>query len=146
MLQIDTHPVLDKEYIMAEVDEVQALLDQAIQAFNTRDFDTYFAVFSDDVEAFVGIQTPFRIEGKAAWRTFIEGLAALPVVTNTQRHSSYRVYNGNTVIVNGYFDFTVVTKDEQATTLNGRTSFTWVRVEGKWLIANQHYSRIFEGP
>jgi hypothetical protein len=68
------------------------------------------------------------------------------VVTYTQRHSSYRVYNGNTVIVNGYFDFTVVTKDEQATTLNGRTSFTWVRVEGKWLIANQHYSRIFEGP
>lgn len=134
------------EALTAEVKEVNALIDKVVHVFNTRDFATFFSYYTEDFEAFVGIQTPFLLEGKTAWETFIHGLAAVPTALYTQRQSSCRVYNGNTVLMNAYFDFTTVAQDGQATTVNGRTSWTWVQVSGRWLIANAHYSRIFEGP
>jgi len=134
-----------REAIMEE-NEVKILIDRLIHAFNTRDFESFFAYYTEDFDAFVGIQTPFLLEGKAAWKTFVEGLAAVPVALYTQRHTSYRIYNGNTVLMNGYFDFTTVSQDGQATTVNGRTRWTWVQVDARWLVAHAHYSRIFEGP
>jgi len=64
----------------------------------------------------------------------------------SQRQPSCRIFNGNSAVVNAYFDFTTVDKDGKATTVNERETSVYVNATGKWVWANSHYSRIFEGP
>jgi uncharacterized protein (TIGR02246 family) len=125
------------------IEEARTLLERAIAAFNTRQYDAYLTAFTEDVESYTGIVTPLRWEGLSAWKALIAGLGQLASASYEQRHASYRSYNDDTVLVNAYFVFTTVAKDGKVETQTGRASTACVKVGGKWRIANQHYSPNF---
>jgi ketosteroid isomerase-like protein len=125
------------------VSDARAMFDKALAAFNARDYTAYEAFFTDDVEAYTGVYTPFRFIGKAKWIAFIRGLDAYASVTYEQRHPECRSYNDDTVLCNGYFVFSTVSKSGGVTVQSGRESTTMVKIKGKWLIANYHFSAMF---
>ena len=125
-------------------EDVQTVLNTAFGAFNNKDYQTYFTYLADDLEVFTGVSTPLLHIGKAHWMDFINGLGSLPMVTYNQQQNSIRVYNGNTAVVNGYFVFTVVGNDGNVTNQSGRNSTTLVKQNGKWIVVNYHFSKMFD--
>jgi ketosteroid isomerase-like protein len=125
------------------VDEGKAVLDKAIAAFNARDYATYETLFTDDIEVYTGVYTPLRFIGKTQWFAFIHGLDNYAAVNYDQRQASCRAYNNDTVLCNAYFVFSTTTKTGVSEVQTGRESSTMVRVGGRWLIANHHFSANF---
>jgi uncharacterized protein (TIGR02246 family) len=124
-------------------EDVQALQDNAVKAFNAKDKAAYASYLADDLQSFTGVQTPLLLETKASWMNYIDGLWELPFVSYTQQQNSVRVYNGNSAVVNGYYIFKVVRKDGSMTTVSGRATIDVVKWEGKWKIVNYHFSNLF---
>jgi uncharacterized protein (TIGR02246 family) len=124
-------------------EDVEAVTKNAADAFNSKDYQTYFSYLADDLEVFTGVSTPLLHIGKTNWMNFINGFESLPMVTYNQQQNSIRIYNGNTAVVNGYFVFTVVGNDGTVTNQSGRNSTTLVKQNGKWLIVNYHFSPMF---
>jgi ketosteroid isomerase-like protein len=127
----------------ASTSEAKAVLDKALATFNARDYATYETLFTNDVEVYTGVYTPLRFIGKAHWLAFIRGLDAFASASYEQRQPECRSYNGDTVLCNAYFVFTTVTKNGVSQTQSGRESTTVVKINGKWLIANHHFSALF---
>jgi ketosteroid isomerase-like protein len=50
--------------------------------------------------------------------------------------------DGNVVIVNSYNDQTFIDKTGKMSTMMQRTSQTWVKTGGRWLLVDQHTSGI----
>lgn len=125
-------------------EEVSAVVNGAADSFNSKDYQTYFSYLTDNIEVFTGVSTPLLHMGKTHWMEFINGLGSLPLVTYNQQQNSIRIFNGNTAVVNGYFVFTVVGNDGVATNQSGRNSTTLVKQNGKWLIVNYHFSKMFD--
>ena len=123
--------------------EAKAVLDDAIAAFNARQYDKYLESFTEDLESYTGIVTPLRWDGLSKWKELISGIESLASVTYEQRQATVRSYNDDTVLVNGYFVFTTVSQQGVVETQSGRSSFTLVKIDGDWRIANQHYSPMF---
>jgi len=124
-------------------EDVEAVTKNAADAFNSKDYETYFSYLADDLEVFTGVSTPLLHIGKAHWVDFINGLSSLPMVTYNQQQNSVRVFNGNTAVVNGYFVFTVVGNDGTVTNQSGRNSTTLIKKDGNWVIVNFHFSKMF---
>ena len=125
-------------------EDVEAVIKKAYDAFNSKDYQTYFTYLADDLEVFTGVSTPLLHVGKTHWMEFINGFGSLPSVTYNQQQNSIRVFNGNTAVVNGYFVFTVVGNDGNVTNLSGRNSTTLIKQNGNWLIVNYHFSKMFD--
>lgn len=125
------------------MDDARAALHDLVEAFNARDHQRYAARCTDDIEAYAGVGTPLRFEGKAAWTAFVRGLDDLyATVTQEVRHETFRAY-GDTVVSNGYFVFTTVTADGMVDTQTGRQTVVLVRSAGDWQVANLHFSAMF---
>ena len=129
--------------IAGDKGDVEAVINKAYDAFSSKDYKTYFTYLADDLEVFTGVSTPLLHIGKTHWMDFINGFGSLPLVTYNQQQNSIRIYNANTAVVNGYFVFTVIGKDGSTTTQSGRNSTTLVKQNGKWLIVNYHFSKMF---
>jgi ketosteroid isomerase-like protein len=128
--------------VASDIDEAKLAIQKGIAAFNSGDLDTYFSSLTEDIEVYTGVHTPVRHEGMAQWKPFIQAVKDLKAVYE-QRQVSYRAYNGDTVIANGYYIFTTVTPDGQATTTSGRATMVTVKVNGSWRIASMHFSEFF---
>ena len=129
--------------LAGDKEDVGAVINRAWDALNSKDNQTYFTYLADDLEVFTGVSTPLLHIGKPHWMEFVNSFSSLPLVTLKQQQNSIRIYNGNTAVVNGYFVFTVVGKDGNATNQSGRNSTTLVKQNGKWLIVNLHFSPMF---
>ena len=101
--------------LAGDKEDAEAVIQKTAEAFNSKDYQTYFTYLADDLEVFTGVSTPLLHIGKTNWMNFINGLGSLPMVTYKQQQNSTRIYNGNTAVVNGYFVFTVVGKDGNVT-------------------------------
>jgi hypothetical protein len=72
------------------------------------------------VETYTGVGGALRIEGNAAWQSWIHGAKQLFVSSTYEPHDiSYRSYNNDVVVANGYFVFTTVSKSGDVTTQTG---------------------------
>jgi hypothetical protein len=100
--------------------DVEAVINKAWDAFNSKDNQTYFTYLADNIEVFTGVSTPLLHIGKPHWIEFVNSFGSLPMVTYNQQQNSIRIYNGNTAVVNGYFVFTVVGSDGNVTNQSGR--------------------------
>ena len=129
--------------LAGDKEDAEAVIKKTAEAFNSKEYQTYFTYLADDLEVFTGVSTPLLHIGKTNWMNFINGLGSLPMAIYKQQQNSIRIYNGNTAVVNGYFVFTVVGKDGNATNQSGRNSTTLVKQNGKWLIVNLHFSPMF---
>jgi hypothetical protein len=54
-----------------------------------------------------------------------------------------RAYNSDAVLCNAYFVFSTTTKAGVTAVQTGRESAAVVKVGGRWLIANYHFSPMF---
>lgn len=123
--------------------EVQAMMGKVVAAFNARNYSAYEAFFADDHEAYTGVYTPVRFVGKAQWMQFIRGLDNFAAASYDQRQPVCRAYNSDVVLCNAYFVFSTTTKTGVTEVQTGRESTAVVKIGGRWLIANQHFSRMF---
>ncbi len=123
--------------------EAQAVITKAMVAFNARNYSAYEALFADDHEAYTGVYTPVRFVGKAQWMAFIRGLDNLAAASYDQRQPVCRAYNSDVVLCNAYFVFSTTTKTGVTEVQTGRESTAVVKIGGRWLIANQHFSPMF---
>jgi uncharacterized protein (TIGR02246 family) len=84
----------------------------------------------------------FRMEGKEAFRAFLTNLFQnYPTRQELGRQVTYRVYQeGNVVVVNGYNDQTFIDRNGRQSTMIQRTSATWVKTDGRWLLVDAHFS------
>ena len=124
-------------------EDVGAVITKAWDAFNSKDYQTFFTYSADDFEMFTGVSTPLLHIGKPHMMEYVNSFNSLPMVNYRQQQNSIRIFNGNTAVVNGYFVFTVVGKDGSVTNQSGRNSTTLVKQNGKWLIVNIHFSPMF---
>ncbi|MEO7858849.1 MAG: nuclear transport factor 2 family protein [Nitrospirales bacterium] len=123
--------------------EAKAVIDKVLTSFNSGDYKTYSPYVADDVEVFTGVYTPLLFVGKAQWMGFINGLASFAYVNLDSRSQRCRAYGSETVLCNGYFVFTTVTKSGVTEVQSGRESLALVKQGGRWMIANMHYSGMF---
>jgi len=123
--------------------EGQAVLTKAMATFNARNYSAYEALFADDYEAYTGVYTPVRFVGKAQWMEFIRGLDNFAAASYDQRQPVCRAYNSDVVLCNAYFVFSTTTKAGVTEVQTGRESTTVVKIGGRWLIANHHFSPMF---
>ncbi len=125
------------------MDDAIAALDELIAAFNARDYEAYEARLTDDVQGYAGVVTPLRFDGKEAWMDFVRGLDAFTTVKQERRHVQHRSYNEDTFLSNGYFVFTTTSANGQTLVQSGRESYTLIRSDDRWLVANLHFSAMF---
>ncbi|MEO5588803.1 MAG: nuclear transport factor 2 family protein [Gemmatimonadaceae bacterium] len=124
--------------------EAKAAIDKATTSFNSGDYKTYSTYVADDVEVFTGVYTPLLFVGKAQWMGFVNSLATFAYVNLDPRSERCRAYGSETVVCNGYFVFTTVTKSGVTEVQSGRESLTMVKQGGRWMVANMHFSRMFD--
>ncbi len=135
--------IISEQTGTGSIQQAREMLEEAIANFNARRYDAYFGAFTDDVESYTGIVTPLRWTGLKHWKQLIGGLDQMASASFELREPSYRGYNDDAVLVNGYFVFTTVSPSGAVETQTGRTSMTCVKLRGEWRIANQHYSPNF---
>jgi ketosteroid isomerase-like protein len=123
-------------------EDVAAAVNKVIKDFNVKDYPAYFAAFTSDFDAFTTGTTPLRYDA-ASWKVFIEGLSKLAFVDYQQQDNVIRILNGNTAVVSGYYVFKVMPQGGTMVVENGRASIVMVKQSGKWLIAHNHFSKLF---
>ena len=87
--------------------------------------------------------SPFQFEGRDAIQAYYEGLfRAFPTVRVVVHQGATQVYNNTTAVTSTYYTVTLVDKKAQARRVHARSSVTRVKVDGRWLIVNQHMSQL----
>jgi ketosteroid isomerase-like protein len=121
------------------VEGLQAAFEQGVQAFNSRDLDTWATSWHDRVINF-GPLSPFPADGKGALRqTFRAVFAANESGTFTPINAQYRVV-GTTGMAWGYYMLAVKPQDGPLETFYGRYTITYTRAEDRWLEVARHFS------
>ena len=125
------------------VAEATAASQKATAALNSGDYKAVSTYVTDDIELFTGVYTPLLFAGKAQYMAFINGLANYSYVNLDERGQRCRAYGSETVLCNNYFIFTTVTKAGVTEVQSGRESIALVKQGGRWMIANMHFSGMF---
>lgn len=123
-----------------EVADIQA---KRGQAFAKGDLDAFMENVADNV-VFTAQRAGFRSEGKAQMRAFFASLVQnYPIRQNQARQVSSRVFlNGTVVVRNWYTNQTFFDRSGYMSTQMSRTSQTWVKSDGRWLLVDQHISQL----
>ncbi|UCH65431.1 MAG: nuclear transport factor 2 family protein [Ignavibacterium sp.] len=124
-------------------EDVLALVNKNIDAFNKQDYKTYWSNFADDNTEFPYVGSTLR-HNAAMWKNFIEGTASLAYVNYHQQDEHVQVYNGNTAVVTAYFTFMWQEKGGLMNYQSGRASMVLVKQDGKWMTVHMHFSKMFD--
>ena len=132
--------------VWAQADPAKEVADIGLkraQAGARGDVDGLLADVADNVVV-TSARAGFRMEGKEAYRAFLTNLwQNYPTRQGLTRQVTRRVFqDGNVVVVNGYNDQTFIDKNGKTSVLMIRTSQTWVKTGGRWLLVDQHTSGI----
>ena len=123
------------------VEEVQESGKQRAQAYEANNLDGYMASWADNA-VFTASTRAYRFEGKEAIRALYAGIFQnYPTRKLYPHHTSYRAFGDNLVIANGYQDIVWVDRAGGVTSFSIRTSAVWVRIGGKWLTVDAHFSK-----
>ncbi len=119
-------------------------MEQAVAAYNAGNLDAYADLWHDDVGLF-GIISPFPALGKAAVRQYFQTIFAnSESQTFTVINPQYRVI-GTTGLVWLHYALAVKPKDGPMQILFGRSTFAFVKSDGKWLMVDLHASSLPSG-
>jgi uncharacterized protein (TIGR02246 family) len=125
-------------------DELAAVAGEQSEAFTQGDLERYLAVFADDaVLSPPGGPVP-RIVGKSAMRTAMTAFfAAFPTRQSVPREVILRLYNNGTVAIrNELRDEMLVDRAGKSTAQKTRFSQVLLKIAGRWLVVEQHNSRV----
>jgi len=121
--------------------EVEAIGRKRAEAGAKGDVEGFLADLADNVVV-TAARAGFRMEGKEAVRAFVTNLwQNYPTRQGLARQVTRRVFQeGNVVVVNGYNDQTFIDRNGRMSTMMMRTSATWVKTGGRWLLVDAHTS------
>jgi uncharacterized protein (TIGR02246 family) len=124
-------------------EEVAAIGQQTVGAFEKGDVDTFIVAFADNAVFTPSVQA-FRVEGKAAIKGYFSALfETYPTRHVIFRQGSTRVYGNDTIVVsNAYSALTLTDKSGNVSVHNLRNSTTWLKMENQWRIVDQHISEV----
>jgi uncharacterized protein (TIGR02246 family) len=134
----------EKEGIMADSNELREVMEQVLATYNAGDLDGYSALWHDEVGIF-GIISPFPALGKAAVRQYFHNVFSnAESQTFTVINPHYRVID-NTGVVWSHYALALKPKDGPMQAMFGRSTFTFVKTEGRWLMVDLHVSPVSVG-
>jgi uncharacterized protein (TIGR02246 family) len=124
-------------------EEVAAIGQQTVAAFEKGDIDTFIAGWADNAVFTPSVQA-FRVDGKAAIKSYFSALfETYPTRNVVFRQGSTRVYANDTVVVtNAYSTLTLTDKSGNVSVHNLRNSTTWLKMENQWRIVDNHISEV----
>ncbi len=126
---------------MGAREEIAALTNEWISAFNRGQLQPFLDALADDLEVLDTV--PYRFDNKASFVEFLQGgMVGLESISFGFRQPSYRVFNDNVGIVNAYDVFNAVAKNGAVTTNYGRTTLVYVKQDGQWKIVSAHFSAL----
>ena len=126
---------------MGAREEIEAITNQWLNAFNRGDTQPFLNALADDLEVIDTV--PYRFDDKASFVEFLNAaMSGLESGTFVLRQPSYRVFNDNVGIVNAYDVFNAVAKNGTVTTNYGRTTLVYVKLGGQWKIVSAHFSAL----
>lgn len=123
------------------VKEVTDMGPARLKAFMSGDAEGWTVDMADNA-SFQSQYSPFRIEGRQAIRAYFSDLYnRFPGPRNLQvSQTTMRAYGDNVVVANGYYQLTLTDKTGKPNTSHARYSVTWVKMDGKWKLVDQHNS------
>ncbi len=123
-------------------EEVAQIAAPRLKALYSGDVDAYVDAYADDA-VFYSSLSPLRIEGKDAIRAFFLQLVQMyPKRPVFIRQPIARVYNDNLVIQGSYAVLNWTNAKGEYETFDTRVSTVWTKMDGKWKIVDQHFSRL----
>ena len=127
-------------------EEVAAVGQQTVSAFEKGDIDTFIAGWADNAVFTPSLQT-FQVEGNAALKDYFSALLqTYPTRQIAGRQGATRVYANDTIVVqNAYFVLTLTDKSGNVSVHNLRSSTTWLKMDNQWRIVDQHISEVNGG-
>jgi uncharacterized protein (TIGR02246 family) len=127
-------------------EEVAAVGQQTVGAFEKGDIDTFIAGWADNVVFTPSVQA-FRVESKAAIKSYVSELfETYPTRHVVFRQGSTRVYANDTIVVtNAYSTLTLTDKSGNVSVHNLRNSTTWLKMDNQWRIVDNHISEVNGG-
>lgn len=124
----------DEEDVAAAMTDWQSRL----AAASPEDPSGVVGLYAEDAVLWGTISTERRDTPAAIKDYFVNALTKLPRLSVVFEKPLIRIY-GDTAINTGYYTFSYV-KDGATATLPARYSFTYVKHDGKWMIADHHSS------
>ena len=122
-------------------EEVAELAAKRGQAFSQGNAEAFAADFADNA-VFTSSRATFRIEGKAAIRSYFASLfQTYPMRQSSARQAVSRVFGDSLVVVNSYADQTWVDRGNVTTTVSTRSNTIWAKIDGKWQTIDWHISK-----
>jgi uncharacterized protein (TIGR02246 family) len=129
---------------MADMDDLKAAFEQFVGGYNTHNLDAWAALCHDNVVSFQ-LFSPFPVDGKAALRQVHQTtLANSESASVTHINPQFRVI-GATGVVWAHSALVLKPKDGPMTTVFARTTFTFAKSDGRWLMVASHISRLPSG-
>jgi uncharacterized protein (TIGR02246 family) len=124
-------------------EEVAAIGQQTVAAFEKGDIDTFITGFADNAVFTPSVQA-FRVEGKAAIKSYYSILfETYPTRHVVFRQGSMRVYaNDSIVVTDAYSTLTLTDKSGNVSVHNLRNSTTWLKMDNQWRIVDNHISEV----
>lgn len=119
--------------------DLQAVFDKDIQLFNAHNNDAFVASAHDDVVLF-GILSPFAIKGKEALRQLVQEYFDDHVRTVFRLVNPEFFVAGTSALAWGHYTIAEQPKIGPRETIHGRYTFTYTKVDGKWLLVALHLS------
>jgi uncharacterized protein (TIGR02246 family) len=121
--------------------EVAALGAPRTKAFAAGDVNGWTDAYAENA-CWYSQLSPYRIDGKAAIRTYVADLFnRYPGTRNFLIYQpTVRAYGDNVVVGNGYYQLTLTDKSGRAFVSHARYSITWMKLDGRWQIIDQQNS------
>ena len=127
-----------------DLEDVQAVWDQGLKAYNARDADALYANVHEQAMGF-GPIAPFPYDGTAMPRQGLTAFfASLESVNVVPINFQFRVF-GNTAVGAGNYVVSVKPKDGPMVTTFGRYTVTYAKIGDKWVSVSDHNSSIPAG-
>lgn len=119
--------------------EVRAIFDKDLRLFNAQNVEAFSGAAHDEVVLF-GILSPFATKGKEDLRRLVEGYYADHFRITFRPVNPEFIVTGSSALAWGSYTITEYPKIGPREAIHGRYTFTYTKVDGKWLLAALHLS------
>jgi uncharacterized protein (TIGR02246 family) len=119
--------------------DVRAIFNRDIQLFNAHNNEAFVASAHDQVVLF-GILSPFATKGKEALRQLVQGYFDDHIRLTFRPVNPEFFIAGTSALAWGSYTITEHPKVGSRESIHGRYTFTYTKVDGKWLLAALHLS------
>jgi len=124
------------------VEEVAQISGPRGKLFEEGTAEAYAAVFADNA-VLTSSLSAYRIEGKEAIRAYFAELFQLyPGRRLFVRQPAARAYGDDLVVQNSYTALYLSDQSGKVTQFALRSSVVWAKIGGRWLVVDQHVSRL----